>query len=543
MTHQIDPDSRPDNRQPEHTAARADDPADDWIIEDDPAAAPPCDSPKGAPWRVLIVDDEPSVHEVTELVMEGFEFENRPLAFRHAYSGVEAKQVLAQEPDFSLIVLDVVMETDDAGLHVASYLRRDLKNAFPRIILRTGQPGHAPEEHVIRDYDINDYKEKSELTERKLKTMFISAFRGYRDLMRIESARQNLCRTIDAIATIRDSQNLFSFASLLMTQLKHVLGVETDHASPSQLSAHVAARNDRNSEMTVIALTDGLFSRSNSMGAPTHLPDSIRSEINHAFASRQTMMREDRYIGYFSCGGSAEGVLHIVFDPKHDSIAQEYLTIFAENVIMTYEYLLAREEIESGQHTSIMLICEAVEKRSKETGVHVLRVGEISAILASDFDISTRDVEFIRQAAPLHDLGKIGIPDAILNKPGKLDPHEWEIMKTHSAIGQDMLKKSDSPMLRLGASIAGEHHECWDGSGYPLGLKGEEISLAGRVVAVADVLDALLSHRCYKSPWIFEDAEAYILSCKGTRFDPQVIDAFVRNRDAILEVYLEYPEG
>lgn len=147
-------------------------------------------------WRIMIVDDEREVHEVTKLALQRFSFDNKTLSFISAYSGEEAKQLIQQYPDTALILLDVVMETNHAGLMVTKYIRRVLKNHTVRIILRTGQPGEAPEESVILDYDINDYKTKTELTHQKLFTTIISALRTYRDVTTIEKSQKELSKQI-----------------------------------------------------------------------------------------------------------------------------------------------------------------------------------------------------------------------------------------------------------------------------------------------------------------------------------------------------------
>ena len=175
------------------------------------------------PWQILVVDDEPAVHEVTKLVMSDFEMDGRGLHFTHCYSAAEARTVLAERTDIALILLDVVMESEHAGLELARHIREDLNNLNVRIILRTGQPGQAPEEQVIRDYDINDYKEKTDLTRRKLITVFYAGLRAYRDLMRIEQASQGLRRSIEAISQVCDSRNLRSFASAVLEQVNYLL--------------------------------------------------------------------------------------------------------------------------------------------------------------------------------------------------------------------------------------------------------------------------------------------------------------------------------
>ena len=148
------------------------------------------DTPDLPPWKVLIVDDEEDIHVVTKMALKRFELDDKKLTFLHAYSAKEGKEVLQQESDIALVFLDVVMETDDAGLELARWMRQELKNKFSRIVLRTGQPGQAPEERVIVEYDINDYKEKTELNRTKLFTTVFAALRAYRDIIKVEEARK-----------------------------------------------------------------------------------------------------------------------------------------------------------------------------------------------------------------------------------------------------------------------------------------------------------------------------------------------------------------
>jgi putative two-component system response regulator len=168
----------------------------------------------------------------------------------------------------------------------------------------------------------------------------------------------------------------------------------------------------------------------------------------------------------------------------------------------------------------------AAEYRDDDTQEHAWRIGRISALLALGLGLPGREVELIRRAAPLHDIGKIGIPDAILLKPGKLSEAEFEEMRTHTTIGAEILSGSRSPLLRLAERIALTHHERWDGGGYPRGLSGEEIPLAGRIVAMADVFDALTHERPYKEAWPVDKAVAEILGQAGRQFDPGLVDAF-----------------
>ena len=184
------------------------------------------------------------------------------------------------------------------------------------------------------------------------------------------------------------------------------------------------------------------------------------------------------------------------------------------------------EELRQTRLQVVQRLGRAAENRDNETGFHILRMSQISALLARKLGWSDQECELMLHASPMHDIGKIGIPDNILLKPGKLDPAEWQIMKTHAAIGAELLDGDDSDLLKLARTIALTHHEKWDGSGYPHGLAGEEIPLAGRIVAVADVFDALTSSRPYKKGWPLEEAVGYIRDNAGTHFDPAVVAQF-----------------
>ena len=334
-------------------------------------------------WKVLIVDDEKDVHDVTVLALKRLVFDSRAVEFLSAFSAAEARNILCANTDVAVLLLDVVMEDENAGLDLVRYIREELKNKMVRIILRTGHPGQAPEESVTMEYDINDYREKSELTARSLKTALITAFRSYRD-----------------IATIKS--------------------------------------------------------------------------LNH--------------------------------------------------------------EIESTQKELIYTLGEIAESRSVETGHHVKRVGEISALLASRYGLAAEEAARMPLAASMHDLGKLAIHDSILNKPGPLTGAEFEIMKHHCELGYEILSKSSRPLLQMAKVIAREHHENFDGTGYPYGLKGAEISIWSRIVALADVFDALGTRRVYKEAWPKEKIFDYIVAESGKKFDPELVEVFIRHIDDVYKV-------
>ena len=202
------------------------------------------------------------------------------------------------------------------------------------------------------------------------------------------------------------------------------------------------------------------------------------------------------------------------------------------------EINLLNQEIITTQRELIFTVGEICETRSHETGLHVKRVAEYSFLLATL--CGCQEAELIRQASPMHDIGKVAIPDHILNKPGKLDSDEWEIMKTHSSLGFEMLSVSQRPLLLMAATIAHEHHEKWNGEGYPRGLAGEAIDIAGRITAVADVFDALSSERCYKVGWDLDKILLYFDQERAKHFDPTLVDLLFEHLDQFIEIREEY---
>ena len=194
------------------------------------------------------------------------------------------------------------------------------------------------------------------------------------------------------------------------------------------------------------------------------------------------------------------------------------------------------QEIEQRERETLYRLARAIEYRDAGTGIHLLRMAHYAEVLAETLGMGDEEVAVLTSAAPLHDIGKIGIPDAVLQKKGGLTEEEFAVMRRHPLIGHDILRDSQSRFVQMGATIALRHHERWDGSGYPDGLEGEEIPLPARIVAVADVFDALTSERPYKHAWPVEEALAYLQTHRGTLFDPACVDALLDQQSRILVI-------
>jgi response regulator RpfG family c-di-GMP phosphodiesterase len=200
------------------------------------------------------------------------------------------------------------------------------------------------------------------------------------------------------------------------------------------------------------------------------------------------------------------------------------------------EIKVLNNEIVETQKEILFTMGAIGETRSKETGNHVKRVAYYSYILAKKWGLSEESAKILRDASPMHDIGKVAIPDTILNKPGPLTANEFKIIQEHAEIGYDLLKHSKRPLLQTASIVAHEHHEKWDGSGYPRGLKGEEIHIYGRITAIADVFDALGSDRVYKQAWKLDRILTLFREDSGKHFDPELVDIFFDNLDEFLKI-------
>nr|MDA3907760.1 HD domain-containing protein [Sulfurimonas sp.] len=226
----------------------------------------------------------------------------------------------------------------------------------------------------------------------------------------------------------------------------------------------------------------------------------------------------------------------------------ENVNKFNNNILEKEEELLQKnielqklnDEIESTLQETMLAVGRIEEIRSKETRLHTKRVSLISVLIAKAYGMSEEEVNLIEFASPLHDIGKVGISDAILNKPAKLTDEEYNTMKSHSILGYEILNHSERKILQTAAIIAYEHHEKYDGTGYPQGLVGEEISIYARIVAIVDVFDALLSKRVYKEKWSLEDVIELLQKESGKHFDPKLVKIIVSNKEECKQIIREF---
>ncbi len=507
-----------------------------FLPEDD---FPPSEKDASNDWKILIVDDDPEVHTVTSLVLSHFEFSGKGLSFLSAFSGKEAIEILKANPDIALMFLDVVMESDDSGLKACKAVREELGNQFVRIILRTGQPGQAPERYVIDHYDINDYKEKTELTANKLYTTTMAALRSYRDLMRIDHNRQGLEKIIESSNAIVQNKSLNKFIEGVLIQITSILEF-SQNAFYCSLPGFAACKTEGTFEVLSAV---GKFEPYVNKDLFAIQDEKCLSLAQKAISGKESLFLNDRIVLYFATETGSEHVLYMEGNHPLDLFDIELIELFIANVAVAYDNIYLRKESEETQREIIFGLGELTEARSQEVGLHVKRMAEYCKLLATKAGLSESDSDVLYIASTMHDVGKLAIPDAILNKLGKLTPEEFDFIKKHSTFGYEMLKKSTRPVMQMAATMALQHHEKYDGTGYPSGLRGEDIHIAGRIGAIADVFDALGTDRIYKKAWPIEDILAYMKAERGKHFDPKLIDLLFEHLDEFLTITTTFSDS
>jgi response regulator RpfG family c-di-GMP phosphodiesterase len=492
-------------------------------------------------WKVLIVDDEPEVHAVTKLALGDFVFQEKDLEFISAFDGEEAKTMFREHKDIAIVLLDVVMETDDAGLKVAEFIRNEMDNHFTRIILRTGQPGQAPERDVIINYDINDYKSKTELTAQKLFTVVIAALRSYRDIIVIEENRHGLKKIISASADLFGIHSLEGFIEGIVQQLASLLGGTKDTAYLTSAVAGPKPIEQYNSSELYVFTGRGEYENKEGNRLEEVISGRELISCQQAYANK-TMICEDEYLVVYCDSKIKKGsLLYMSGLPRKLTEADKNLVeIFSRNVQIAFDNVLLNKDIEDTQQEIIERLADAIET-SFGSKNHTPRMIKICEILGSAAGLTKQQLKTLSLAVPLHDIGKIRISDNIMLKPGILEKDEMLEVQNHTKIGYNLLKNSKRPLIKTAALIARDHHEHWNGKGYPKGKSGEGIHIFCRITSLADAFDAMRSERSYKEAWTLEKVMEAIVAQKGQQFDPKMVEYLQQNIDEIEDIMQTFP--
>ena len=451
---------------------------------------------------ILIVDDtDTNIHILIELLDDKYDI----LASLNGHDAIE----IINEEQIDLILLDIMMPEID-GYEVCKRLKENSKTKDIPIIFITAK---TDEESIKKAYEVGgvDYITKP--------------FKAIEVLSRI-----NTHLTLAEQKTFLEhslEENM-----ILLNQYKQVVD-ESSLVSKTDLMGKITYANDEFAKISGYT-KDELIGKSQNIVRHPDVANSVYKEMWQTIKNKQIWRGEVK-------NKKKDGTYYVVFaiimpilDLNGD--IKEYISVRHD---ITDIYNLKQEIVET-QKEVVFTMGAIGETRSKETGNHVKRVAEYSRVFGKYCNLSEEEIELLVDASPMHDIGKIAIPDNILHKTGKLNDEEFQIMRTHAEIGYTMLNHSSRPLLKTAAIIALEHHERWDGNGYPNYLKGEEIAIEGRITAIADVFDALGSQRCYKKSWKDEDIFEYLKKEKGKQFDPNLVDIFFEHIDEFLLIKKEF---
>ncbi len=470
-------------------------------------------------WKILVVDDEPDVLEITSMILEDIEYDGGALTILTAQSAKEACALMQEQKGIALAFVDVVMETEHAGLDFIKYVRNELQNKDVRLIVRTGNPGQAPFRDVVRHLEIDDYKEKTDLSADKLETSVLTSLRAYKNLVqrrRLEESLKDLVQVQQLLQNVNTQEPFYE------SVLQVLSGFLKKHLSQASLQSVFLQQGPKG--VKVLA-KEGLAQWS---GAISEAP--VGWSVGADKKSVTFWMHQF---------GGKHYVIGVQLGEELSAEVLEVLNTVGHQLMTVVKTLLLQHHLVSAQSEVLNRLCGSVESKSKETGAHIRRVALYSEKLAVLCGLAPEHQRLIKEAAPMHDIGKVGIPDHILQKPGPLDESEWEQMRRHPKIGYDLLVHEDFEVMNCGAIISYAHHEKWDGSGYPQGLQGEAIPIEGRIVAIADVFDALLSKRVYKAAWTLDQVGTLFKEQAGRHFDPHLVQLLLEHLEAFHQIFLQ----
>jgi len=523
--------------------------------------------------NILIIDDEPMIREVFAAFLEqwgytSMEAENGRVGLEifdrekidlvltdldmPVMAGLEVLAYIHEHsPDTPVVIISGAGQLDDAVQSVKlgawDYLTKPianmaiLENTISRCLekvrlLRENRmyQQHLEEEVARKTTELrqNNIALQEEVTERKQKE---------EEVLRIN-------RHLEAIVDV--SGQLFGYTTMhellqgvlqSMHRLLHhqLVREETPENVADRHDAFVLLKTDATSQ---VVNGWGIFWACHESAPEAVLPESLYRRLLRVLENGTSEYGENDYFGYIRTPNNLRCVIYLDGCRLDEETERRLVMIYMNNIASAIDSLALQEEIVNTQKEVVITLGEVIETRSHETANHVRRVAEYTYLLARKYGMSEQEANLLRFASPMHDAGKIGIPDALLNKPGRFTVDEAEVMHEHTVMGFDLLKKSQRQILQMAAIVAHQHHERWDGKGYPQGLAGEQIHIYGRIVALADVFDALGSARCYKPAWPMDEVVALISHERGKHFDPELVDLLLAYLSEFLSIRKRYPD-
>lgn len=452
-------------------------------------------------FKILVVDDSELFHKLIDGIFSEIDILGKKVEIESCYSYKEFLEYYVPDK-YAIVITDLVMEENDSGIKVINHIRHELNDSKTRIVLMTANPEKVPRDLLIRDFDVNAYFEKNDIREFNFRLTVQSLLKAYDDIATLE-------RTLYGLEHISNASKKLDLHELMIELFFQIRSYLKFRKSSEEVEGEIFLNGKKIFPPHIMVKSKYSGKTHNYVFEKEINGEIVKIKIKTKSALEET---EKNYIKALLVG-----LKSLYFPGKIDTMS----------------------EIESEM---VFRIANMINIRSGETGSHVNRVSKISYILAIDYGFSEKEAEYIKNGAVLHDAGKVGIPDEILNKPGKLTDEEFSIMKEHTLLGFEILKNSRLDVFNYAALIALQHHERWDGNGYPYNLSHEEIADEARIVEVADVFEALTHDRCYRPAWPVEKAVEYIVDMSGKQFDPRVVEIFKRRVNDIVNILTNNPD-
>ncbi len=509
------------------------DPDEHVVFADDLAGTPSLDA---EPWLVLLVDADEHAHTQLRAACEDLKLAQQPVRCLGAYTAAEARARLLDNPTIAVVVIDLAAPTPDGGLQLARAIREDLANSTVRIVLQADRPEATPRSDVLDRHEINDCVVRNRTTPTVLASAVMLALRHYREVRGRRRSQDGLLNILKAAGDLFHQDHDDRIAERIVDGLVGLL-----ERAPGIRNLRCLLATELDGTFRVHAHRHGDDSL---LGRPVAaaLPVAAARLLPRVLADRRGVFCTGGYIDVLTADGTPRHLIYLEWDRLDGASERNLVRMFMANATLVFHNLTLNQAIIATQKEIIHTLSEVVETRSSETANHVLRVGLLARQLAELYGLPSAEVEILAMTAPMHDIGKVGIPDAILRKRGALTAAERRIIETHTSVGHSILSRSDRHILHAAAIIALQHHERWDGTGYPIRLRGEQIHPHARITALADVFDALLQPRCYRPALPVDEVIGIVAAERGRAFEPRLVDLLLTNLDRFMAIRREHPD-
>lgn len=479
-----------------------------------------------APWRVLIVDDDQEVHALTRIALRDCRCQDRGIEFLEASDVRRARELLQCHDDIAIAFIDVVMDTDHAGLDLVTYIRREMRNRSIRLILRTGQPGVAPERQVIRDYDINDYIAKASVSAAKLYTTTVAALRTFDHITSLERDRDALDRVrvgletvVDASAALGAVDTIESFATQLLKQFGRLL-----HCTSRTLLVQAAEPlvHGAHAHYDVLAKAGHFKHDADALDDP-----AVRVPIEEGLKAGRSIVHGGVFIGYFPV---RDGLVHLLYvDGAAEDADLPVLEQLSRQICVTFDGLDRERKRRLVLTELILMLCDLIESRSHDSANRTRRVAELAQMLGQAAGLDRTECDTLFLLAVLQWVGPLARLDAA--PAPERAPLSSMAAARPRAIDHDQGGRANLGILRLAALVAAQRDERVDGSGTPDGLQGASIHVYSRIITIAQAFDAALGNdEAADGPAVMRAVEV-LQEGRGTRFDAELVDAFIAHRE------------